>query len=79
MEANAICLSACLRLRGRGVEAARVASERCSLEDRMNLAWLASGALVGLLCIAPAPPPIDVEALKAELLALHQADRRAHF
>jgi hypothetical protein len=45
----------------------------------MKVALLASGALAGLLCIAPARPPVDVEAAKAELLALHQADRRAHF
>jgi hypothetical protein len=47
----------------------------------MNLIGLKVGALVGLLCIAPKTPLIhaDAETAKAELLALHQADRRAHF
>jgi hypothetical protein len=47
----------------------------------MNRVGLIGGMLAGLLCIAPAPPFIhtDAETAKAELLALHQADRRAHF
>jgi len=47
----------------------------------MNLIGLKVGALAGLPCIAPTPPLIhaDAETAKAELLALHQADRRAHF
>jgi len=47
----------------------------------MNRVGLIVGALAGLLCISPTPPLIhaDAETAKAELLALHQADRRAHF
>jgi hypothetical protein len=47
----------------------------------MNRVGLIGGMLAGLLCSAPAPPLIqtDAETAKAELLALHQADRRAHF
>jgi hypothetical protein len=47
----------------------------------MNRVGLIVGALAGVLCIAPRPPLIhaDAETAKAELLALHQADRRAHF
>src|SRR6202035_751726 len=47
----------------------------------MNRVGLMGGVLAGLLCFAPAPPLIhtDAETAKAELLALHQADRRAHF
>ncbi len=47
----------------------------------MNRVVLTVGMLAGLLCLAPARPPIrsDADAAKAELLALHQADRRAHF
>jgi hypothetical protein len=47
----------------------------------MNRVGLIGGMLVGLLCIAPSPPLIhaDAETAKAELRALHQADRRAHF
>ena len=39
------------------------------------------GMLAGLLCIAPSHQPAhaDVDSAKAELLALHEADRRAHF
>jgi hypothetical protein len=37
--------------------------------------------LAGLLCIAPSHPPAhaDASSAQAELLAIHQADRRAHF
>ena len=45
----------------------------------MRIVLLASSTLAGLLCIAPVRHPVDVDAAKAELLALHQADRRAHF
>ena len=47
----------------------------------MNRADLIVGVLAGLLCIAPVPPLIhaDADTAKADLLALHQADRRAHF
>jgi hypothetical protein len=47
----------------------------------MNRVGLMGAMLAGLLCFAPAPPLIhaDAETAKAELLALHQADRRAHF
>jgi len=50
-------------------------------EIAMNRVGLIVGALAGLLCISPTPPLIhaDAETAKAELLALHQADRRAHF
>jgi len=40
---------------------------------------LALIALIALPCIAPASAPDDVATAKAELLAMHQADRRAHF
>ncbi len=47
----------------------------------MNRADLIVGVLAGLLCIAPVAPltHTDADTAKAELLALHQADRRAHF
>jgi hypothetical protein len=47
----------------------------------MNRVGLMGGMLAGLLCFAPTPPLIhaDAETAKAEMLALHQADRRAHF
>jgi len=47
----------------------------------MNRVGLIVGALAGFLCIAPTPPLIhtDADTAKAELLALHQANRRAHF
>jgi hypothetical protein len=47
----------------------------------MNRMGLTLGVLAGLLCMALArsPAPDDTNAAKAELLALHQADRRAHF
>jgi hypothetical protein len=47
----------------------------------MNRVCLKVGVLAGLLYVVPAPPLIqtDAETAKAELLALHQADRRAHF
>jgi uncharacterized protein (TIGR02246 family) len=51
----------------------------------MKAISLAAAALAGLCCLAPARPPaslapLDAESTaKAELLALHQADRRAHF
>jgi hypothetical protein len=47
----------------------------------MNRVGLMGGMLAGLLCFAPAPPLIhaDAETAKAELLALHRVDRRAHF
>jgi hypothetical protein len=47
----------------------------------MNRVGPVVGVLAGLLCNAPAPPLIrtDADMAKAELLALHQADRRAHF
>jgi ketosteroid isomerase-like protein len=51
----------------------------------MKAISLAAAALAGLFCLAPARPPaslspLDVESTaKAELLALHQAARRAHF
>jgi hypothetical protein len=35
--------------------------------------------LGGLLCITSVPAPDDIATAKAELLALHQADRQAHF
>jgi len=40
---------------------------------------LGVAALLGLSCAAPARPTGGVDSAKAELLALHQADRRAHF
>src|ERR1700732_3389737 len=47
----------------------------------MNRVGLIIGTLAGLLCFAPAPPLFhtDADTAKAELLALHQADRRGHF
>jgi hypothetical protein len=50
-------------------------------EIAMTRVGLKVGALAGLLCMAPTPPLIhaDAETAKAELLALHQVDRRAHF
>ena len=47
----------------------------------MNRMGLKVAALAGLLCIAPTRQlkHADAETAKAELLALHQADRRAHF
>lgn len=47
----------------------------------MNRVGLIVGVFAGVLCVAPARPLIhaDAETAKAELLALHQADRRAHF
>jgi hypothetical protein len=46
----------------------------------MARTWLVATAFAGLLSIVPArPPDADAERARAELLALHQADRRAHF
>jgi hypothetical protein len=45
----------------------------------MNRFALGIAVLLGLACAAPALPFADIESAKAELLALHQADRRAHF
>ncbi len=51
----------------------------------MKAISLAAAALAGLFCLAPARPPASLSPLdteskaKAELLALHQAARRAHF
>ena len=47
----------------------------------MSRGLLAAAVFAGLLCIAPARPGSVAEAssAEAELLALHQADRRAHF
>lgn len=45
----------------------------------MNRRGLGIAVLLGLACAAPARPFADIESAKAELLALHQADRRAHF
>jgi Domain of unknown function (DUF4440) len=47
----------------------------------MSRGLLAAAVFAGLLCAAPARPGAIVEApsAEAELLALHQADRRAHF
>lgn len=50
----------------------------------MNRTLVVLAILCGLSCIAPAPAAISsstsgAESARAELLALHQADRRAHF
>lgn len=50
----------------------------------MNRTQLALAIFCGLTCTAPAPVPLatsasGAESAPAELLALHQADRRAHF
>lgn len=45
----------------------------------MARTWLVLSAFAGLLCVARTRPPVDLEAAKAGLLALHQADRHAHF
>lgn len=47
----------------------------------MKRILVAVGMLAGLLCIAPSHQPAhaDVDSAKAELLALHEVDRRAHF
>jgi len=46
----------------------------------MTRTWLVATAFAGLLSIVPArPPDADAERARAELLTLHQADRRAHF
>lgn len=52
-----------------------------STESRFSSrASLLALTIVAVLVLAPPPPPrVDIEAAKAELLALHQATRRAHF
>jgi hypothetical protein len=45
----------------------------------MNRTALIVAMLLGLFCAAPSTPLAESESAKAELLALHQADRRAHF
>ncbi|MGA8221639.1 MAG: hypothetical protein WB780_08285 [Candidatus Acidiferrales bacterium] len=45
----------------------------------MNRIALVLAVLLGLVCAAPARRFAEMESAKAELLALHQADRRAHF
>jgi hypothetical protein len=59
-------------------------SRRLGSEDAVNQTLLAVAIFCGLSCIAPArstvlSPASDAESAQAELLALHQADRRAHF
>jgi ketosteroid isomerase-like protein len=49
------------------------------LEDAMYKRALGVAVLLGLICAAPARPTSEPESAKAGLLALHQADRRAHF
>jgi hypothetical protein len=42
---------------------------------------LTIGVLAGLFCIVPShlPTHADANSARAELLAIHEADRRAHF